>query len=324
MSETQSASTPRPEREGPSSAPSPAPQPGAAAKSGRGRRFSGFLAIAGLMLLAGAATLTVERLRSDHVLATNLAEISRDLAALKSTVEALNARTGVLEHSASEVQAADTQLAGLAMRLSVLEADLGSGADRDTLAQLQDRIARLESRSPDEMLKTAATALARANLARAAEGDAPLNAELEALRTVDPDDPALGPLQVAADNGVATRATLAAAFPEAARAALDAAYRGEETGNFVRRLWASMRRLISVRRVGDTAGLTTEDRLARAQADLDRGGLVGAVTEVRGVGGAAAGALAPWLKTAEARITQDRAVAEMNARIVETLAAPRP
>jgi hypothetical protein len=55
---------------------------------------------------------------------------------------------------------------------------------------------------------------------------------------------------------------------------------------------------------------------------LDRGDLPDAVMEVRGVSGAAAAPLGAWLETAEARIGVDRAAADLNARIVQTLAAP--
>jgi hypothetical protein len=289
----------------------------------RRRRLSGFLAIAALVLLVGAVGLTVQRLRTGNASDLKLAEIAGDVTALKDSVDALNAHVAMLEQSSAQAQAAGTELTELTMRLGALESDVARAADRDTLAQLQDRIARLESRAPNELLKMAAATLARANLARAAEGDAPFGAELEALRTVDPDDPAVGLLQADAGDGVPTRVTLATRFPAAARAALDAE-RSEPGGNFVSRLWAGLGRLISVRRVGDSAGTATEDRLARAQTALDRGDLAGSVMEVRAVRGTGAVPLGPWLKTAEARIGLDRAVAGLNMRIVQTLAPPPP
>jgi hypothetical protein len=321
MSETQSASIPPPsEPEAPAAARA-APRTDETVKGRRAWRFSAFLVLASLVLLAGAAFLTMQRLRSNNDPASNLAAMTRDIAGLKSTLETLSARLDVLERSASQAQTANTQLADLTLRLSALESN-ARAADRDTLAQIQERLARLESRSPDEMLKAAAATLARANLARAAESDAPLGVELEALRAADPDDPALDALRMAAENGIATRATLAMRFPEEARAALDAERHAEADGDFFPRLWAGLRGLVSIRRVGDVTGMGTEDRLARAQTDLDRSDLSGAVTEVRGLSGPAAARLTEWLKTAEARIATDRAVAAMNARVIQTLAAP--
>ena len=323
MSETESVSSPRgqPATAKPNTQ-APPQKPGAAKPRGRG--FSVFLTIAILVLLAGAVSLAVQRFRMSNAAQLSLAEFARDVAALKSEAEALNARIAMLEKSSSETQSADAQLADLTMRLGTLESEAARAADRDTLAQLQDRIARLESRSPSEMLKIAAATLARANLARAAEDAAPFKPELEALRAAAPDDPAVASLQPFADTGVPTRAMLAARFPDAARGGLAAERESGVDGNFVARVWAGLRGLISVRRVGDLDGMTTQDRLARAQADLDRGDLAGAVMEARAVTGPAAMPLESWLKDAQARLAVNRAVADMNARIVQVLAAPSP
>jgi hypothetical protein len=282
------------------------------------RHLSGFLVIAVLVLLVGAVSLTIQRLRTGTV----EADLAREIAAMKSDVEAMNARVAMLESASSETQSSIAQLADLAMRLGAIEGDVAHAADRDALAQLQDRIARLENRSPNEMLKLAAATLARANLARATESGTPFRAELDALRTVAPDDAALGLLQSAADSGVPTRPFLTARFADAARAALDAERNGQTGSNFAARLWASMRRLVTVRRVGDVDGTTTEDRIARAQAACDRGDLAGAVLEVRDLGGAAAGPLESWFKDAETRLVVDSAMADMTARIVQALTAP--
>jgi hypothetical protein len=288
----------------------------------RGRRFSGFLAVAVLVLFAGTTLLTVQWLRTRAMLQDNVAEIARDVAALKSQTEDLDARVAMLEKSSAETQSVSAQLADLATRLAAAESDVLRTADHDTLAQLQSRIARLESTSPGEMFKTATATLARANLARAAEGSAPLNGELNALRAAAPDDPALPIVQPIAETGVPTRVMLIARFPDAARAALDAEHAGGTDDNFFARLWASLRGLVRVRRVGDVAGTTTEDRLARAQADLTRGDLAGAAMETRSISAAAAIPLQSWLKDADARLALDSAVADMNLRIVRALAAP--
>jgi hypothetical protein len=273
------------------------------------------------VLLTGAIFLTVQRMREREAALTNL---GRDIAALRADTDGLGGRVANLESSLSQAQSAGTTLADVAARLSAIEAEMARAADRDTINALQNRVARLEMEEPDEMLKRAAAALARANLARAAEGDAPFRTELEALRAAAPDDPALQTLQPLGDAGVATRATLTARFPEAARASLDAERIAEAGDDFLARLWVELRNLVSVRRVGDVEGATTEDRLARAQAACDRGDLAGAVMEVRSITGAAASPLASWLMDAEARLLVDRTIAELNARIVQALATPLP
>jgi hypothetical protein len=174
------------------------------------------------------------------------------------------------------------------------------------------------------MLRRAAATLALANLVRAVESAVPFKTELAALAVVAPNDAALTVLRPLADSGVPPMTTLRARFPDAARAALDADRTNAAGGNLFARLWAGMRRLVSVRRVGNVQGTTDADRLARAQADLDRGDLSAAVMETRNLTPPAAMAMAPWLKDAEAHLSLDRAVSDMDARIAQSLAAPAP
>ena len=310
MSDTQSAAPENPR-------PMPPPRKLDEPRS-RARRWSGFLGIAVLVLLVGAVSLTIQRLRTGTV----EADLTREIAAMTREVEAMNARVAMLESASSGAQSTSAQLADLAMRLGAIEGNVARAADRDALIQLQDRIARLENRSPNEMLKRATATLARANLVRATESGTSFRAELDALRATAPEDPALGLLQSAADRGVPTRTILTARFADSARAALDAERSQGIDGNFAARLWASMRRLVTVRRVRGVEGTTTEDRIARAQAACDRGDLSGAVLEVREISGASGAPLEPWLKDAETRLAVDSAMADMIARSLQALAAP--
>jgi hypothetical protein len=140
------------------------------------------------------------------------------------------------------------------------------------------------------------------------------------LRAIAPDDPAVGALQPYADLNVPARSVLLASFAEAARASLAAEQQANADGNLASRLWARLRGLISVRRVGDAEGATNEDHLARAQADADRGDLSGTVKEAQAMTGPAATALDAWLKNAEARLAIDSVVLDMNTRIIQALA----
>jgi hypothetical protein len=198
---------------------------------------------------------------------------------------------------------------------------LSQTADRDAITTLQNRVQHLESGSPGEMLKTAAQTLARANLARAAQTSASFKPEWEVLRAAAPDDPAVGMLQPFVDMSVPTQSSLATSFPDVSRAALIADRQVNGSGNFASKLWTRLSGLISIRRVGDAQGDTNEAHLARAQADLDRGNLSGAVKEVQAVTGPAATPLATWRQDAEARLAVDSAVLGMNARIIQALAA---
>jgi hypothetical protein len=314
------------------------PLPGARARSVATRRFSAFLMLGILVLLIGAVGFTVANHWRDLTgntapsrLSTAAADPTREITALRTQIDALEARVAALEKSAMAAQSAGASLGDAAARigtmdtrLAALESQIARAADRDVLVALQDRLARLEMQNTGEMLRRAAATLALANVARAAESAMPFKAELAALAVVVPNDPALGALRPLADSGVPSLATLRARFPDAARAALDAERVRAAGGNLFARLWVSVTRLVSIRPIGDVQGTTDADRLARAQADLDRGEVPAAVTEVQNLTGAAAMAMASWRKGAEAHLAVDRAVADMDARIAQALAAPAP
>jgi hypothetical protein len=117
-------------------------------------------------------------------------------------------------------------------------------------------------------------------------------------------------------------AELAASFPDAARAAIQSEAEEGAGRNPIARLWANVRRLVSVRRIGDSEGNTNADRLARAQADLDRSDLSAAAAEIATVWGPAAQTLAPWLTRAHARLAAEHAIADMNRRVAQDLVLP--
>jgi hypothetical protein len=285
----------------------------------RGRLLPIFFGLAVIALLVGAVFLTWQQLPYRLPLGTQITQLNNDIAALKSEVQALDARVTALQQSPPSPDLA-AQLSSIEMRLADAERMLAQTADQKALQTLQDRVARVESGSPGEMLKTAAAMLARANLARAAQASGQFKPEWEALRAIAPDDPAVGALQPYADISVPARNALLASFPEAARASLAADQQANSDGNLASRLWARLRGLISVRRVGDVQGDTNEEHLARAQADADRSDLSGAVKEAQAVTGPAATALEPWLKNAEARVAIDSVVLDMNSRIIQALA----
>jgi hypothetical protein len=272
----------------------------------RGPAFAIFFGLAVVALLAGAGFFAWEQMAHRLAVEPEIVQVRRDIAALRNDVQALDGRVSALQKSPPSAEVA-AQLEALTTRLAEAERALSQAPDRDAIGTLQTRVARLESGSPGEMLKTAAATLARASLSRAAQTSASFKPEWEAL-------------QPFTDVSVPTRASLVASFPEMARAAL-AADRQDTNGNFAARLWTRLSGLISVRRVGDVQGDTVEDHLARAQADMDRGDLSGAVKETQAVTGPAAAPLDSWLKSAQARLAVDGAVLDMDTRIIQALAA---
>jgi hypothetical protein len=237
-----------------------------------------------------------------------------DSTNLKERIDALEARVAMLEGQ-SQGAAPD-----IAARLTAIEAQIARAGDRETQGELLARMARLESQNSGETLRRAASVLALATLARATRDSSPFRPELDALSGTEANDPVIATLQPIADTGAPTTAMLAARFADTARATLDAERKVQASSLFAR-LWASIAGLVSIRPVGSAEGNTTADRLARAEAALGRGDLAAAVRETEALSGPAAGAIAPWLKDARARLTIERAVAQMESRIVQALAA---
>jgi hypothetical protein len=217
-----------------------------------------------------------------------------------------------------------TRLGGVEARLNAVENVLARAADRDVQTALQGRVARLESESSGEALRRAGSVLALATLARAAGEARPFKPQLDAMAALSPGDPAVKALALYADVGVPTMAMLAARFPGAASIALDAERVAARGNGLLARLWSSITGLIRVRRIGDVTGATTADKLARAEADLSRGDLYGAIMETRSVAGPAALELKAWLLDAQNRAAIDGAIGDMEKRVVEAIAAPAP
>lgn len=215
-----------------------------------------------------------------------------------------------------------TRLSGIEGRLAAVESGLARAGDRETLLALQSRMTRLESESSGEALRRAGLVLALATLARAASEPSAFKPQLDAIAALAPREPAVAALRPYAEAGVPTLVILAARFPDAAREALDAERIARSGEGIFGRVWSSLTGLIRIRRIGDTSGMTSADKLARAEARLARGELAIAVSEVRTLEGEAGTKMAPWLRDAEARLAVENAIAGMETRIVNALAAP--
>jgi hypothetical protein len=257
---------------------------------------------------------------------TNLAEIKSHLAAIDTRVATLEHSTNAAQPAATSPPDLGTRLDSIDQRLGTVEVQAARAADRDTISSLQGRVARLEAENSGEKLRQSAATLALANLARAAEEGTSFKTQLDALVAVAPNDPALKPLEPLATSGVPTLSVLKLSFPVAARTALNAQRTNTApTGGFFAQAWARLRSLFSTPAPVATAQADPNaDRLARAQADLNRGDLPNAVTETKAVTGPAAMAMAPWVKDAEARLSLDRTLAGMDGRIVQALAQQAP
>ena len=203
------------------------------------------------------------------------------------------------------------------------------------LAGLKQEIAKLEAASAGARTAAAAAGLvlgATELRARIAGGE-PFNSELDSIGKLAAADPALSAavaaplaaLKPLAEAGAPSLAQLQAEFPAVATAIVQAEGSGAGTakGSFWDRVLGRLESLVTIRPVaegGEVAGNSTLDILARAEDQLARGNLPGAVGELSALTGAAHEAAAPWIARAQARFATDAAAKKLAAALLAALA----
>ena len=259
-----------------------------------------------------------ERLR---VAEERLGTIARNIPGLDGEGRlTLDQRMALIEQTATANAQA---LAALSARLNSVEAAtppdlpqrLQGFALRTDQVAIETRLRQLET------VRQAAALLALARLARAAEGAQSFTREFDVLASIAPGDPSVQVLRPLAMRGVATKASLTSDFPRIARGAVNAE-RSALINGFWDRVANWVAQSIGWRRVGDIPGQSSEARLARAQVALDGGDLEAAIGETGLIVGSAQTIVAPWLRGALARVAVDRAIADIDQRVMQSLAAP--
>ncbi len=228
------------------------------------------------------------------------------------------------------------QLAGLGTRITALEKlPLASGAvagtpdaavleslraQLETQRQQNDQLAaevktlgeqanaRIDAVTKEaQALKAEADATARAALARAAltrvqaalQLGGPFAGALKELTAQGVGVPDV--LAKAATAGVPTQADLEAAFPDAARAALEASLKANMGAGFASRVEAFLRSQTGLRSLTPRPGKDPDAVLSRAQADLATGKLDAALKEIATLPVQGQAAMADWLVLAKSR-----------------------
>lgn len=187
------------------------------------------------------------------------------------------------------------------------------------IAALQSRVEALEA-SQTRTVNAAAAALAAASLAEATQSSGSFEAELTALERVLPLSAEVRSLRPYAENGVPSRAALAAEFDSvAARAAVAARDPGDRAGFFARAAHA-LSAIVTIRRIS-AGGEGPDAVLARAGDAVAQGDMEGALKILRGLPPKAADAIAPWRSRAQQRIAVDRQVAAIRALALSDLMA---
>lgn len=277
----------------------PAPQPAALG----GSNWASHLAagVIGGLLAAGAGWLLQPGQTQDT---TAIQGVLSDVAGVRAEVEALKSAGGANADLAGAVE----QLRGkLATLQSAVQAAGGGDAAavtalNDKIAQIEASIASLSSSGGQQVdariaaieqsvaaltgkfdSQTAqpkiALAIAAAALKSALERGAPFAAELETFAAISPGLPQIEALRSRAQTGVASRADIAKAFPDAANAMVAAANPVPEDAGFFQRLFSSAESVVQVRPIGEVAGEEPGARVARMEVAVNAGSYDKALAE---------------------------------------------
>ncbi len=261
-----------------------------------------------LQALQGHAAQVQEELaRFEDKLATvDVEGFSTRLTALEENIGRLSTEVRALENAqlpadlpervgqlAQGVNAAAEQINSLSLKLTAVE----------------EALAR-----PDPTAE-AALGIAIANLTRAIDAGLPFVSELNAIAALAPEDPAVAALREVASTRVLTFAALKTQFSDLIDPLLVADRQaGRET--FWERFVGNVLSIVTVRRVGDVEGDSTEALVARIEAHLQREDLDAAVREARKFTGAPGELIAPWIAQAEARVKTAELVRALSARVL--------
>ena len=256
------------------------------------------------------------------------------VAELKSRVEALEQRPaagGAAPAPPSSNVDAEKEIAVLTREIAALRATLGAldqavATQRDQAKALSDAVGARNSGEQKALVAARASAVigVAARLAGSIDAGVPFAAELNLLVPLVQGDAKLteiiAALQPYAQTGVASRATLEAAFPAVAKTALAEDVADDSYGE---RLMGKLRGLVSLRRVGDVPGDTTEAKLARAEQALHAGDIAKAAELVKSLPAETNKATAAWLAKADAHLAAKRSLDQLAAYAVNLLGTAR-
>jgi hypothetical protein len=246
------------------------------------------------------------------------AAISQQIAEAEQKLnEKIAAARAEGEQLSGTVTGLQNEIAALGSKLSALaEAELGGGATDagPELNALSERIAKIESVLPELIgaigketadVKSAAAAIAFANLRAAVSEGRPYAAELDTLGALAPGIGDLGVLPAYAEKGIPTLPELTRSFAAAREDAL-AAVTAPPSDSFFDNLLASAQSLVTIKRIDEEpAGEGPSAAPAKAKAALDKGDLADAIKQVETLEDAPRQAFSAWLGAAHARLGAD-------------------
>lgn len=243
----------------------------------------------------------------DATLPDRLAKLEQasppDTAALQARMDELSARIDALPTSATATAPASADLQDLRDQIAALQSGVAVSDKVNALAaEAESRLA--EARDAAEALKTATKAATAATLRQAAIGR--IGAALEtgvpfaaALGDLGADVPAV--LSDNASTGLPALPALQAAFPDAARRALEAAITADMGASWTERVTNFLRSQTGARSLTPREGDDPDAILSRAEAALATGDVAAALAEVATLPDPAKAAMADWTAKADLR-----------------------
>nr|WP_245317842.1 hypothetical protein [Ensifer sp. 1H6] len=223
----------------------------------------------------------------------DIAPLENRLAALEQTA----AQPGAGGVATGEMTALKAEVTNLTKEIAALKSGLAEAQQSATTAraELASRIDSAEQKlnEPANDIQVA-KAVAVTALKTAIDRGGPFLAELDALRSIAPDETAVTALAQVATTGVATRADLRRDFATTSNTMLDALNQPDPNEGIFDRLVSSAMSGIRVRPVGSVEGDTPEAVVARIEDKLNNGDLKGAALEWDGLPAAAKTAGEPF------------------------------
>ncbi len=283
----------------PASPSAPAPRPAPATSSLVAAGILGgliALAAAGSMQYAGflPSASPQEGSTSDtSALSADIATLRSQIASLPAagtaaTDPALADRVTALEAAAAnrpETTVDPAAIEELRLKLAQNEEALAAlrsaiASNSEALSESERRLAEAEKKIEEPRTDVQmARAIAVTALKSAIDRGGPYLAELDALASIAPDDPAVEGLRPHAATGVPSRTDLVRRFSQSADAALAAIHQPDPNEGIAQRLLSSALSVVKVRPVGNVEGETPEAIMARIEDKLRNGDLKGASLE---------------------------------------------
>jgi hypothetical protein len=188
------------------------------------------------------------------------------------------------------VQAVNSTLAAAGDRIGALEKSVG---------EISGKVAE-QAEQPKAALAIAASALKAA-----IERGEPFVTEIDTFAAIAPPSPEIDQLRQMAAAGVASRATIEAAFPAAASAMVSAGKAQDPNAGFFDKLVSSAQSLVDVRPVGMVEGEGAAEIVARMEVHLKNADYAAAIAEYDKLPEAAKTAGASFIGLVKARQTAD-------------------